>query len=140
MRPTVRQRLYARLVPCTTPGCGCSGCLLIPTTGRYGQISVNGHVKLAHRVAWELDNEPIPEGVEIDHVYDRGCRHKNCVRVAHLEPVPRPVNIRRMDIANNGRQCRPRAPIPIDAPIPAPSPEAWAAVELLDRRLGTSAP
>lgn len=50
---------------------------------------------LAHRFAWEMVNGPIPEGLTIDHVRERGCRSKLCVEVAHLEPVTRGDNVRR---------------------------------------------
>ena len=41
----------------------------------------------AHRFAYELLVGPIPEGLDLDHVYVRGCRYRNCVNPAHLEPV-----------------------------------------------------
>ena len=48
----------------------------------------------AHRFAYEMLREPIPEGMEIDHV----CRNKLCVNAAngHLEPVTRTENLRRV--------------------------------------------
>jgi len=41
----------------------------------------------AHRVSYELEVGPIPEGLELDHVKKRGCRSTRCVAVEHLEPV-----------------------------------------------------
>lgn len=61
----------------------------------YGRISVGNRNRLVHRVAWELDNGPIPEGLTIDHVKARGCRHKTCANVRHLEPVTCKVNVLR---------------------------------------------
>lgn len=58
----------------------------------YGRIFGGS---LAHREAWERANGPIPEGLTIDHVAARGCRWRDCVLVAHLEPVTRAENIRR---------------------------------------------
>jgi len=58
----------------------------------YGRFGGRGY---AHRVAWERENGPIPEGLEIDHVAARGCRWRDCVLVAHLEPVPKLENIAR---------------------------------------------
>lgn len=50
----------------------------------------------AHRFAYKLLVGPIPAGLHIDHVYDRGCRHKNCVNPDHLEAVTQAENNRRM--------------------------------------------
>jgi hypothetical protein len=110
MRSTVRQRLYARLELDEATGC----LLWTGYVGKsgYAQIGVNGRQRLIHRVAWELDNGPIPDGLVIDHVYERGCRYRHCANVVHLEPVTQALNIRRMDIANNGRRRTP----PPDAP------------------------
>lgn len=38
---------------------------------------------------------PIPDGLTLDHVVAWGCRHKNCVNPAHLEPVTAAENTRR---------------------------------------------
>lgn len=54
----------------------------IATTG-YGQISVDGVRKYAHRVAYELANGLIPEGMRIDHI----CHTPACVRPDHLRVV-----------------------------------------------------
>jgi len=52
--------------------------------------------RVIHRVVWENTNGPVPEGLVLDHVYDRGCRHRDCINLSHLEPVPQPENARRM--------------------------------------------
>lgn len=49
----------------------------------YGVFSVGGRSKRAHRIAWELTNGPIPEGMVIDH----RCSNTRCVNVAHLRVV-----------------------------------------------------
>ena len=46
----------------------------------YGLLPENGAYKMAHRVAWELENGDIPEGVCVLH----RCDTPPCVRVAHL--------------------------------------------------------
>lgn len=51
-------------------------------TGKRG-----GKSCLAHCVSYELFVGPIPEGLELDHVKDRGCTSRACVNPAHLEPV-----------------------------------------------------
>jgi len=60
----------------------------------YGRVNLGvrgAGVALAHRVAWELTNGPIPDGHELDHL----CRTRNCVNPGHLEPVTRAVNCAR---------------------------------------------
>lgn len=49
----------------------------------------------AHRVVYEEVIGPIPDGLEVDHVAARGCRHKHCVRPEHLEAVTPSVNMQR---------------------------------------------
>lgn len=61
----------------------------------YPIFTVGGELVGAHRFAWSLVNGPIPDGMEIDHVYERGCRSKLCVNHAHLEPVTHLENMRR---------------------------------------------
>lgn len=49
---------------------------------RYGSIVFNGEVRSAHRLAWERERGPIPDGWEIDH--NPKCP-KNCMNVEHLQ-------------------------------------------------------
>lgn len=57
----------------------------------YGLILIGGVAKLAHRVAFEAEYGPIPDGMVIDHL----CRVRNCVNAMHLEAVTNGENIRR---------------------------------------------
>src|SRR3954467_1668548 len=71
-----------------------SGCL------RWqGPHSPTGYGRLgrryAHRVAWEREVGPIPNGLSVDHVRDRGCVWRDCVEVTHLEPITQAENLRR---------------------------------------------
>lgn len=61
----------------------------------YGVISVNCKSRQVHRVVYELLVGPIPEGLNLDHVRDRGCTNRNCCNPDHLEPVTQAENIRR---------------------------------------------
>jgi hypothetical protein len=68
----------------------------------YGWFWAGSCGHRAHRVAYELLVGPIPEGMTLDHVKDRGCTSKACVKAladehgpAHLEPVTHRENILR---------------------------------------------
>ena len=74
----------------------------IATGKGYGRIRVNGKYQKAHRVAYEMLVGPIPDGMQIDHVWANGCTNRNCVKAisdkfgpAHLEPVTSGENSRR---------------------------------------------
>lgn len=54
----------------------------------YGRFRLDGAIRPAHRVAYELLVGPIPEGLTLDHL----CRIRHCVNPDHLEPVSRRVN------------------------------------------------
>ena len=101
------ERFSRHVTPCDEIHCDCSGCLLfdIPcnVTG-YGQFHHAGRNTLAHRWAYEQSVGPIPRGMHLDHVHDRGCRHRNCVNVAHLEPVTPSENLRRAYQAGRPRR------------------------------------
>ncbi len=60
----------------------------------YGQVRVDGRLRVVHRVVYEILVGPIPPDHEVDHL----CFIRNCVNPAHLEPVTRSENIRRMPL------------------------------------------
>lgn len=65
--------------------------------GGYGQFRLDGKLRKAHRVAWEMLVGPIPEGRHLDHL----CRVRNCVNPDHLEPVTQAENIRRGNVGKH---------------------------------------
>lgn len=46
----------------------------------YGNITADGRSRRAHRLAWEIANGPIPDGLYVDHI----CWNRACVNVDHL--------------------------------------------------------
>lgn len=89
-----------------------------PTNMGYGQLRWTDRTRQAHRVAYLLANDQLPEGLEIDHTchdplqctQKRACPHRLCCNPAHLEAVTRPVNLERSDQTRpgNGRNQRAR--------------------------------
>lgn len=54
----------------------------------YGKFSLNNRPVWAHRVAYEREVGPIPDGLTIDHI----CRNRACVRPDHLRAVTQKQN------------------------------------------------
>lgn len=57
----------------------------------YGQIGIHRISYLVHRVVYERERGPVPEGLELDHL----CRNPRCCNPEHLEPVTHRENSRR---------------------------------------------
>lgn len=55
----------------------------------YGHINIDGCMRLAHRVAWEMTNGPIPKGMDIDH----RCANPLCVNPDHLRATTHSQNM-----------------------------------------------
>jgi hypothetical protein len=53
------------------------------TGAGYGRFNIDYRYRLAHRYAYELLRESIPDGMVIDH----RCRNRPCVNPDHLEVV-----------------------------------------------------
>ncbi|MGH6655870.1 MAG: HNH endonuclease signature motif containing protein [Actinocrinis sp.] len=62
---------------------------------RYGQVWWTGRNRLVHVVVYELLVGTVPGGLQLDHVYERGCRSRACCWPVHLEPVTAAENMRR---------------------------------------------
>lgn len=97
-RRPIDQRLWGKVlksgpVPTARPDLGPCWLWLGATTKGYGRIGtgVGKGVAQAHRVAYELEIGPIPEGLTLDHL----CVNPPCVNPAHMEPVTDAENIRR---------------------------------------------
>lgn len=59
--------------------------------GGYAITSIKHKTLMAHRVYWEREHGPIPDGFQIDHL----CRVRNCVNSAHMQLVNAAENVRR---------------------------------------------
>ena len=88
-------------------GDGCWPWTRTKNTAGYGMIKSAGTPRLAHRVAWELTNGPIPKGKQVCHK----CDNPICVRPTHLFIGSQSENIRDMD-RKGRRPKRPNAKMP----------------------------
>lgn len=95
----LRDRFYAMVSQEPCP-CGCSCRLWTGGLNKYGygHFSISNKTHLAHRVAYEFEVGPIPDGLVIDHVYEAGCRHRSCVNREHLEAVSDTINNQRVPL------------------------------------------
>lgn len=92
-----RDRLRNRPEWIVDPETGCWRWNLYVDRLGYGVASLGGSGRSgpAHRFIYERLVGPIPEGMDLDHVKERGCRYRDCVNPAHLEPVTHVENCRR---------------------------------------------
>lgn len=93
-------QLAARITVHPVTGCWIWGHKSGPDPHRHGIVQWDGRLEGTHRVVYKLLVEPIPPGLELDHVYAWGCRFQACCWPAHLEPVTRSENAARGQRAN----------------------------------------
>ena len=66
-----------------------TACTVVDRRGiRYGAVAIRRHMYRAHRVAWSMSHERIPDGLVIDH----RCHNPLCVNPAHLHVVTQQEN------------------------------------------------
>lgn len=92
IRGSLRVRFWWRVGYETSQGCWPWDGPTLP--GGYGKMWRSDFERLwhpsqlAHRIAYELEVGPIPDGLTLDHL----CGNPNCVNPDHLEPVTQRVN------------------------------------------------
>lgn len=55
----------------------------------YFRKNIEGKLVMYHRVIYEKEIGPIPEGFEIDHI----CRNRNCINPLHLQALDRSTHL-----------------------------------------------
>ena len=78
-------------VPENRPDLGPCWLWLGSIAGGYGRYGKGPGTTMAHRIAWEMEHGPIPDGLELDHL----CRVRRCVNPSHLELVTHRENVLR---------------------------------------------
>jgi hypothetical protein len=97
--PDIATRFWSRVDCATTPN-GCWVWTAGKFRGGYGAITIDGKVRKAHRIAWQLANGAIPDGIFVCH----SCDNPSCVRPDHLFLGTPADNMHDRDA--KGRTCR----------------------------------
>lgn len=101
----------------------------------YGQFTTEGERRGVHRYSYEINVGPIPDGMTIDHVKDRGCVRTDCVNPAHLEVVTLMENVWRSDAwsAVNRRKTHCLRGHEFDTVRPQPNGVVWRGCSTCER-------
>ena len=86
----LRDRIMRR-VEVAPDGCWLWTGALAPNGYGIVQKGRRAGTTVVHKAMWQLDNGPVPDGLELDHL----CRVRRCCNPAHLEPVTRQTNVDR---------------------------------------------
>lgn len=102
------ERIAARIVYVEETGCEIFTGYC--TKDGYPQAKYGGKAVLVHRLRYTLEVRELGPDETLDHLKDdRGpCRFRNCTCPAHLEPVTRSENSRRVVTANSLKTHCPR--------------------------------
>jgi hypothetical protein len=94
MRTYLTERFWSRVEPKE------SGCWEWTTRGPggYGRFKAGGKNLLAHRVSWEINVGPIPDGLLVLH----RCDNPPCIRPSHLFVGTQKDNLRDMQAKGRG--------------------------------------
>lgn len=108
LQDTVEQKLESRFWEKVNVGGEgeCWGWQAHTNNKGYGQFRLGGKVKLSHRVAWEMENGDIPDGICICH----RCDNPPCCNPNHLFPGTHSDNME--DMYMKGRKNPTGTPIP----------------------------
>lgn len=105
-RPVARQALADKLIArCVRAETGCLRWTGAHTPTGYGHIRIDWKTRPVHKVAHELWIGPVPDGYDIDHVYEKGCRYRDCIEPSHLEAVTHATNVLRAYAARRARKA-----------------------------------
>lgn len=66
----------------------------------YFRKYVDGRMVMFHRYVWELVNNKIPEGYEVDHI----CKNRACFNVLHLQVLPASAHRTKDNKGRNGKR------------------------------------
>lgn len=85
---SARERIASRTIQLDG---GCLECSLGIMSKGYSTVSFGRKMWRTHRLVWEMEKGPIPEGMTLDHT----CENKRCINTGHLAVVSADENMAR---------------------------------------------